>query len=296
MTFTLVEPFAGAAAVTLRQIGGRRLKPLVSWMGGKRRLAQDILDAMGVPARERPAKVVLNDAGPWGWVWPVVIEECDPDWLLLALRGWAYEFNGEPRKLWSELASVPLIGKGGPIGAAQWLWLQARSASGVAVWWDGDKWCMGERPEFGGVRSISQKGNGAGSDAGIVNPATIAERIEAVRAAFAETVVEVRHGDAAELPVVVDRPTFVYVDPPYRGATGYGWDCERPALIELAQRWSDARAVVAISEAEPLEIPGWHTVELTLEGGKPEWLTLSRPPTKWPERQQGLFEQTAEGA
>lgn len=289
MSFTIVEPFAGAAAVTLRQLGGRRLKPLVSWMGGKRRLAQDIIDAMGVPQRVRPAKVALNDAGPWGWVWPIVLEEPNPDWLLLALNGWAWEFEGEPRELWDDLASSPPPPMGGPIGAAQWLWLQARSASGVPVWWDGGRWCMGERPEYGGVRRIAQKGSGAGANAGIMTPATIAERIEAVRAAFSSIEFEICHGDVAELHIEVDGPTYVYMDPPYRGATGYGWDCERSALLELAERWRAAGAVVAISEAEPLELPGWHALDLTLEGGKPEWLTLSRPPAKRPERQGALF-------
>jgi hypothetical protein len=45
---TLVELCAGAAACSLYALGGRRLVPLVSWMGGKRRLAPAILDALGV--------------------------------------------------------------------------------------------------------------------------------------------------------------------------------------------------------------------------------------------------------
>lgn len=36
-------------------------------------------------------------------------------------------------------------------------------------------------------------------------------------------------------------------------------------------------------------VAGWHSIELTREGGKPEWLTLSRPPARLPARQGVLF-------
>ncbi len=50
-----------------------------------------------------------------------------------------------------------------------------------------------------------------------------------------------------------------------------------------------AGATVAVSEAEPLELDGWHHVELTRPGGKPEWLTLSREPARLPEKQRELW-------
>jgi len=60
-------------------------------------------------------------------------------------------------------------------------------------------------------------------------------------------------------------------------------------VLALAQRWQAGGAVVAVSEAVPLEIDGWHQIELTRPGGKPEWLTLSRTPARLPERQLALF-------
>lgn len=134
MSYLWAEPFAGAAAVALRLVGGRALIPPVSWMGGKRRLARDIANVMGVPSG-RPSRVLLADAGP-----------------------------------------------------------------------------------------------------------------------------------------------------PYVGCTGYGWDSPRAEVLELARVFRDAGAVVAVSEAEALDLEGWHHVELTLPGGKPEWLTVSRPPARLPER------------
>ena len=73
MSWTWVEPFAGAAACAIRLVGGAWLSPPVAWMGGKRRLASSILAAMGAP-EGRPSRVVLADAGPWGWVWPLLLD------------------------------------------------------------------------------------------------------------------------------------------------------------------------------------------------------------------------------
>lgn len=66
----------------------------------------------------------------------------------------------------------------------------------------------------------------------------------------------------------------------------------RAEVLALALRWRDAGAVVAVSEAEPLELEGWHRLELTRPGGKGEWLTLSRAPARVPERPLLLFPPT----
>jgi hypothetical protein len=56
---------------------------------------------------------------------------------------------------------------------------------------------------------------------------------------------------------------YLYMDPPYRGTTGYQATLPRADVLAVAQRWSDAGAVVCVSEAEPLDLPGWHHVEIT---------------------------------
>lgn len=419
MTWTWVEPFAGAAACALRLVGGEAVKPPVAWMGGKRRLARAILDAMGVP-EEPPSSVLLADAGPWGWVWPLLLESGAAARVALVLRSWAGE---HPRELWQRLASRPPA-EDLHERAAQWLWLQARSASGVPIWWDGWRSAEGTRweapngrgttsrpgfntgqaardrgedlrwpghqaqrqawlasdgrgqPRPAGARAVggrwekgnegrvqdatngqrgawkfagrpdraqeerpaamsgdhtlanwrmgeeqkkSRRGTANGRTGGMVNPATIASRIAALAEAFRRVEVTVRHGDAGGLTPptcglvceagrvdgIVCAPdecdldtgvrsarTWCYLDPPYVGATGYGWDMPRAEVLALARRWADAGAVVAISEAEPLELDGWHHLELT-QGKKPEWLTVSRPPVRLPERQGVLFTEGA---
>ncbi len=70
------------------------------------------------------------------------------------------------------------------------------------------------------------------------------------------------------------------------GTTGYGCAFPRAEVLATAQRWREAGALVAISEAEPLPLPGWHHHRLPGSAGfgrtwskqQAEWLTLSRPP------------------
>jgi len=345
VTYTWVEPFAGAAAIALRIVGGPHLVPPVSWMGGKRKLAPFIADAMGVP-RSKPSRVVFCDAGPWGRVWPALLEETAE--VAELLRYWEQDYIEDgrgPRMLWDSCRDRPphveLHAR-----AAQWLWLQARSASGVPVWWSGDRyiadtgsgeacqkgdnsrspsskgWRMGEEPSKArrGARTISQTGgaqqwlasDGRGVErpvgqkgeerpdrlpsGGMVHPATIADRIEAIAHAIEGIAVAVHHGDAADLFGVVEQvhdprdQLFVYLDPPYVGCTGYGWTMPREQVVELAKRWQDAGAVVAVSEAEALDLEGWHHLDLTRHGnGKPEWLTLSRAPARVPAVQLDLL-------
>lgn len=316
MTWTWAEPFAGAGACALRAVGGPDLSPPVAWMGGKRRYARAILDAMGAPETP-PSRVLLADAGPWGWVWPLLLEPGDAARVARVLRSWAGE---HPRELWQRLAARPPY-KRVHERAAQWLWLQARSASGVPIWWDGwrhvapdgraardrgeDLRWPGHRAERarwvarGGWRFDARPGDAApdraagpagetnGRTGGMVNPSTIAERIEAIARAFRCVATVVHHGDVGE--VVPVPGAFVLLDGPYENATGYGWGIGRAAYLELGGRWLDAGAeVVALCEAVPLDLPGWHHLDLTREGAKPEWLTLSRAPARVPERQTAL--------
>jgi hypothetical protein len=131
---TYVEPFLGAGATWLALLDPG-LVPLVSWMGGKRRFAADILSLLDLrPGRPVPA--VLGDASWWGWVWPVVLDSETGPKVSAVLRSWRGE---DPRALWFRLRDD------GPYtdpseAAAQLLWLQARAASGVPVWWEGGEY------------------------------------------------------------------------------------------------------------------------------------------------------------
>lgn len=77
--------------------------------------------------------------------------------------------------------------------------------------------------------------------------------------------------------------TAVYIDPPYHGVTGYYHELPREVVLRRAQEFADYGALVVVSEAEPLPLPGWDYV---LMAGPPdhnapfrskqaEWLTIS---------------------
>jgi len=98
---------------------------------------------------------------------------------------------------------------------------------------------------------------------------------------------------------------YCYVDPPYVNTTGYGADLSRAEVVDLARRWSDAGAVVAISEQEAAE--GWAddlwSIDITdtRKGQKRtfskqqrEILTLNRKPVQAPAEQLGMFAEGVE--
>ena len=89
------------------------------------------------------------------------------------------------------------------------------------------------------------------------------------------------------------------VDPPYSGTTKYPHgDCDRATVLRLVQGWSERGAVVAVCEAEPLDLPGWDVVRIdharvgakrTFSRQQSEYLTLNRASAYVPPMQVGLF-------
>lgn len=127
-----VDPFLGAGAVWLHLVS-LDLVPLVSWMGGKRRMAPRFMELLDLhPGTGVPA--ILGDLSWWGWVWPLLLDPETGSLVAAWLRLWQGE---DPRALWFRLRDA-----GPPADpverAAGLLWLQARAASGVPVWWEGD--------------------------------------------------------------------------------------------------------------------------------------------------------------
>ena len=161
------SPFLGAGAEWLHLLSPD-LVPPVSWMGGKRRLAREILALLDLHPG-RPVPCILGDASWWGWVWPTCLDPVTGPEVSAMLRFWR---GRDPRALWFWLRDV------GPMpsrveAAAQLLWLQARAASGVPVWWEGaevlaapgpgrDRQLAADRGENGRRALVSMDGHGPG--------------------------------------------------------------------------------------------------------------------------------------
>ncbi len=113
---------------------------------------------------------------------------------------------------------------------------------------------------------------------------TTARKVDALPELPATVLVE------AVEPPRLPEGSWVYIDPPYQGTTGYAHDLPREEVVRLARLWREAGAHVCISEAEPipdLVAEGWHVVEITgdrkgqkrtFSKQKREFLTMSRAP------------------
>lgn len=287
---TLVELCAGTAAVSLWALG--RCVPLTGYMGSKRRWAPLLVDALGC---DHPDRVVLVDAGPWGDAWTVLREGAGRRAVVDQLTTWA----GTPdmADLWAYLvASSPPVDQ--PAWrVAQFLWLQARSAGTIPVWWSGTRWesPTGARTEAahnrgGGALAKRQKGSASAIESsrrpgpaalghrttdrvrGIQTPATIARRIVALDR-IDWTRVDVVHAQVSTVEPAGGG--VVLLDPPYAGAPRYAALLPRAEVLVLAGRWATAGSRVAVCEAEPLPLPGWTSRRLPAR--KPEWITASWP-------------------
>jgi hypothetical protein len=74
------------------------------------------------------------------------------------------------------------------------------------------------------------------------------------------------HPDALQVdPQQLPPGCVVYIDPPYEGTTGYADDLPRKQVLALAMKWAQAGAAVYISEAVPLDLPGWHHIDIAGE-------------------------------
>lgn len=328
-----IEPFAGAAAITLRLVGSANIKPPVAWMGGKRRLAPVILRLMGLRTSQGAQKILLNDAGPRGRVWPYLSTYRGAEMVAKVLDGWHH--SGVPIHVRWEMLKDEGPRADPAEWVAQWLLLQSRSANGVPVFWADESLVQGSgggrRPQPAGQRGrvlavarsrgqaaiqsawqcggklVASDGRGIIREAGqrgVDQPrwggirfiSTISQRVRVLGDLLSSRDVRCSSGPGEDLvppPEATLGGCYVYLDPPYRGCTGYGWDVGRAALLELAGAWARAGAVVAISEAEGLAAElgtGWHQVDVTAwGGGKPEWVTLSVEPRWMPARQLRLF-------
>lgn len=292
MSITISRPrlFAelccGSATTTLALLGGLGRRAPTSYQGSKLGYREAILDELGLAPGQGADAVLLADPGPWGLAWTELstAEGCQA--VAGQLRDWAAE---DPRELFTALRSRAFIE--GDI--AGWLVLQ--------------HWNYARKPAEPGLLSFNR--GAAYTAAGESTLGRLAARVEdlvempwPVRRIEPTSALDIhpdRVGDWLVEEGLVDPPTFgavldgvvVYIDPPYMNTSGYGHDLARPEVLELAQRWAAAGAVVAVSEAVPLDAElgaGWTAAEITdRRRGPPrtwsrqrrEFLTVRRQPT-----------------
>lgn len=122
-------------------------------MGAKQAVAADILAAAGIETLTQVDELWLCDAGPVGEFWRAMAEGEGPE---IADAAWRWR-DRDPVELWRTLAAHPPY-PDRPERVAQFLWLQARSASCTPIWWEGGK------PVSGGRNYNPANGNWTGAD------------------------------------------------------------------------------------------------------------------------------------
>lgn len=276
---TFVELCAGTAALSLRLHGGRYARPPVSRMGAKTGYARAILQVMGLAAGD----------GADRYLW------CEPDpgcRLLLEayrsaelaqqaadiIRSWPDE---QPRTLWERLRAEGPVQGVTAREAAKWCMIEGWTSQG--------RYMGPDRPSSVRLWTIHKQGWTAS-----ITRAGIEKRLSGLPTLPATITTDARQ----TVPPSPPGRMIAYIDPPYQDTTKYRHDLTRTEVMALAMKWSDAGADVYISEAEPIDLPGWYHVDIThcRQGSKrafskqqAEWLTCSKEPAWLPPQQGALF-------
>lgn len=304
----LIELFAGSAALTRHVVGAP--SRLVSWLGGKLRVADTLARTLDLSSRAELGGVLLCDAGPWGWVWPVLLDADSRAQVVQVLRRWATtcpacEGAGrvqggacricarskagpvggpDASDLWAWLASQPPPAPLAEVVAA-WVVLQSGSARGRPVDIEGGAW------QTAGYAHLTPSARDKGFTSRLHLP-RISDRVARLEEGAWPSVACV-HGsalDALPLALALGRRARVLLDPPYhrdgdtdRDRTGYGADLPLTDTLQMAAQLDDVGALVTICEGGPLARdlgPGWYSYDYSSHfSGRVvgrEWVTCNR--------------------
>ena len=242
-TPVLVEGCAGMAAVSWAAFG---MTPPVSYQGGKRGYAADILRHLRI---WRPERIVLVETDPWVAAALRCAWSAPDRARAVAICRESAEPEERQRARWNALREAMQAGRlapDSPDAGAIWLWMRPRTVPFVQPHEArASDWMPRAHPRDGS----SQWAIGA--------PATsLARPLPPCR-------VEVRCASIADQAPIPG--AILYLDPPYQGTTGYadGATLTRAEVLAAAGRWRDAGCAVGVSEAEPLS---GHARALTKRG------------------------------
>ena len=238
-----------------------------------------------------------GDSGHWHATTPDVsasrIEACSlPASKSVAniIRTWK---DKEPRALWDRLKKdgwpslMPV--KGGR-------WLGPQSVEEVAGWALNQAWCPQGQRYMGPDRPSGKRETDPDWVASITTGGMAGRMVDLPTfpplACYQGSITDM------VLPDSLDG-WIIFFDPPYQGTSGYPFgNLARSEVLRLAKEWHGRGAIVAISEAEPLPLDGWHHVQIdharkgqkrTFSKQQSEWLTISRAPCHVPAKQIGMF-------
>jgi predicted RNA methylase len=231
--------------------------PIVTYQGGKQRLAGSLLDVMKVPQERRfvdlccgtgalslalvarghePEQIVMVDRGPFGLVWADIARG---SFSLERLRAYCDAVPTDLRAVKSHmlgLASRPADADTSYV----FLLLQAASFGGKAIWIEGDRWVHHGFRDYWIPTATSSRRSPVNPM--MPMPPTLYDRA-------AEIVPKMRGIEAHCADVASFAPRsddVIYLDPPYGDTTAYGYTVDVPALVRrLGSCWVSEGAALS---------------------------------------------------
>ena len=241
MSLTFVELCAGSAAVSLHLLGGQHAKPPAPYQGSKRAYAASLLDIMGLVPGQTVEHLVLVEPGPWAAVWQVM-SQGGAMGIVAAMEPWCVPDAAQQHATFNRLRDSLLAGAlVDPVAeAAGWLWCLSRTPEGAVN--RGCKcnltWQRGLNHGAGGHNiKLDDPMRGVLALAGLRWPPTTVHRCSATQVQ----------------PVA---GAIAYLDPPYKGTSGYLDEFPAAQVRQVAEDWHAAGATVCISEARRV-VPTW---------------------------------------
>lgn len=308
MRANLIELCCGSAGLTLYALGAKH-PGLMAYQGSKWRARKPLTAVLAYRGITELRPVLLNDAGPWGDTWNLLLDSTTLALTIEHLQKYADQVPSTPvvkpekhpmRMLYDAIHGAELPLSTDPLFAAQHLFLQRISVNGKAVGTRNGKWISpgynrdsaegSKRKTFGVIHPmIPQLAKLLSTWSSTLDWGLIEERwTDPISGPQHRPLIKTTRCDARDIPVEVEEPTVVYIDPDYVNATGYpNGELPRPDLVDLSMRWASKGALVMISEAEPIEEltkRGWEAIQIAspnptnaspFKSKKPEWVTLS---------------------
>ena len=276
---TFIELCAGTAALSVRLQGGPYARPPVSRMGAKTGYSKAILSIMGLRAGQGAERFVW--AEPDDGCRLLLHAYAEPELARAAARQLEQWVDEDPRALWDRLKAI------GPINN-----FNGRELARYTVALPGGAWTA--MPPLAMYK-------GPGCHSSMLNTGLQGTLAKRYRSLAEHPALICSSASDVPLPDVLSTLSgrcVVYIDPPYQNTTGYAHDLTRVEVKALARLWSDAGAAVYISEAEPIDLPGWHKVNITgcrvgkkrtFSKQQAEYITCNRVPAWVPDEQGTLF-------
>jgi len=258
VTWTMIEPFAGTAALSMHLLGAK--KQVVPYQGSKWKYRHTLKDLVRNYYRYRPQRVVLADTGPWLDVHQSFRDGQLPEVISILHR----LAQGDPRD-WFEVLNKGEVRGLPPVRAAEFLFLQRLAFRGKAVGIVNGEW------RSPGFNTDSAYGKAASDSFGKINPMVprLVELLRNYRASPPpDTLLFAEAQSVLEwvLQSSLKHRACVYMDPPYAGTTGYPTGgVTMSEVVEMALEFKDSGAMVMVSHNEPIEAlisDGWYSLDL----------------------------------